>query len=560
MEKIFIHVNKDKIRCPRCGRTMVDAQAINTGRSTWWLRCSLYDCKTFVDTNIPLPHQANIMKDPSSRVGVFGGFGSGKTHTNIKDDEKHIMITSMGETLIGAATLVQLENTIRKDFERDFPGEFVKQYNRQKNMITFVNGHLLYWRHLAEIEDIRSYNLTRAHFLEASGVKQGAYVQIQTRLRNEAGIKYYHNEDGSPVMYFDKEEGRYKKKERLNWIKFIAESNPDANWIKDDILLKSGKIVLYEETEDEYEVEQENVLPFMTSHIIPTKANIHLPGNFFRDIAKDKPEWWIKRYLKGSFRYSEGLVYPEWQDHIIEDFAIPDHWPRIIGYDYGLSDNSHFVFGGVDINGEVFKRPCVFWFDELVLKDMSVSQLASEYKQKYRRIVPSGMVLTTPRMDPVSYNKRNEENLKTIGNLFLEEGCYFLPGEKSIDFRILHLGDMIKNGYHKFFRKGFARTNKEALNYKFPEKSLDKKKKTDDKPEDKLNHGVNAIEFITSKVNRKLEFEDTRPISIALGGLKRDEPLKRFNPLTDTGYGDYEDGYDGHEYEGPASLFHDGGY
>lgn len=64
---------------------------------------------------------------------------------------------------------------------------------------------------------------------------------------------------------------------------------------------------------------------------------------------------------------------------------------------------------------------------------------------------------------------------------------------------------MIKLGRMKFFKEGMKRANKEAKDYKFPEKSLDKRTKKDDKPIDARNHGVNAVEFIASALPKRLK-------------------------------------------------------
>ncbi len=520
------------------------------------MRCSDYSCKTFYLAAVPLPHQHHILTDSSHYLNVLGAYGSGKTYTTYMADLKHSLITPNGETLIGADTLVQLENTIRKDLERDLPEEFVKQYNRQKNMITLINLHIIYWRHLAEIGDIRSYNLSRAHVVEASEVKYEAYVQLQSRIRNDAAIVYYTDANGKPLVEYDPDTQSMRKKEKLNWIQLVTESNPDANWIKDEALLKSGKIHLHYETDEEYRVPPADAVPFMTSHIIPTKANTYLPQNFYENMARGKPEWWIRRFLKGSFRYSEGLVYPNWQTNIVPDFQIPPEWPRLIGFDYGLSDNSHFVFGALDLKGEVYGRAAIFWYSELVLSNMSISQIAKKYREHVRRVVPPNSVYTLPRMDPISYATRTRvSDKKTIGTLLKEEGCYFLPGEVNLDYRILHLNDLIDSARSYFFEEGFKHTNKEALEYKFPPKSLEKRTKKDDKPVDIRNHGVNAVEFITSKVSRNLKVPDSKVHQYT----PTDRPaittrLKdQWNPLAESSTTTEDN------REGPASLFPVGG-
>ena len=483
---------------------MRTAQAIQGGPSTFWMRCSTPNCHTYYNTAVPMPHQDYALRDSSKRIGLFGGYGSGKTFTGYQGDQKHITLTPNGETLIGADTLVQLDNTVKKDLEKDFPIEFVHRYNRQKNSIQFVNGHILYYRPLADQGDIRSYNLTRVHILEASEVKHESYVQLQTRLRNENAIRHYH-ENGAPIMKYNPNTHTLEKKERLNWIQMIVESNPDAGWIKEDFVLKSGRIYIHHDTNQKYHVDPEAVNPTISSHIIPSKANFHLPHDFISNLEKGKPKWWVNRYLYGSFDYSEGMVYPHFADAIIEDFDIPKHWPRVVGMDYGLNDNTHFIFGAIDQHGEMNnQRPAVYFFAEIARNDLTISQLAQLYKQGLRQHVPPNSLYRTPVMDGRSYSQRERTGeKKTIGTLFKNEGCVFKPAQMDLEARIMKLNDLIDSGQAYFFKRGTRLANEEFKKYRYPDKKLESSSKAN-KPIDKDNHGINATEFICMELPYKL--------------------------------------------------------
>ena len=74
---------------------------------------------------------------------------------------------------------------------------------------------------------------------------------------------------------------------------------------------------LNDPTDQDYHIDEPNI--DISSHIVPTKANKYLPPNFYEQQARGKPMWWIKRYLEGSFDYSEGMVYPD----IIKTFTSP---------------------------------------------------------------------------------------------------------------------------------------------------------------------------------------------------------------------------------------------
>lgn len=506
----FYHLDRSKVRCPRCQSKMVPAKAIQGGPSTDWLKCSQTNCHTYYDTWIPMPHQAYLLRDDAKRLGIFGGYGSGKTATSEKSDEKHILITANGETLIGADTLVQLENTLKKDFERTFPDDFVRRYQKQKNLITFHNGHTLYYRPLAEQGDLRSYNLTRAHILEASEVKHDSYVQLQTRLRNTAAIRYETHEDGTPITVYDSKSRTLKKKEKYNWIQMIVESNPDSGWIKDDFLLRSGRIHLHYDKDQKYHLNPLYTSPHMSSHIIPSKANVYLPEDFIPSLEQGKPKWWVKRYLYGSFDYAEGLVYPHFTDQIISSFDIPKHWPRIISMDYGLNDNTHFLFGAIDFNAEKFAKPAVFYYHEIVINNASVSEIATVYKDTLRRLLPANSLYKIPVMDARSHSQRSRTGeKKTLGTLFREEGCFFKPAQMDLDARILRTNNFIDQQHIYFFEEGVPHLIEEAKKYKYPDKKIERITKAD-RPIDKDNHGINALEFAVMELPHRLKQSSTK--------------------------------------------------
>ena len=70
--------------------------------------------------------------------------------------------------------------------------------------------------------------------------------------------------------------------------------------------------------------------------------------------------------------------------------------------------------------------------------------------------------------------------------------------------RVLRLNTLIELGQMKIFRHCTGLIT-ELTNYRFPEKELDKPNKDTDKPQDKFNHGVNALEFATMELPHNLE-------------------------------------------------------
>lgn len=517
----MLFIDKRKIRCPRCGARTIPCKAITEGESTFWVRCSRNQCQTYIDTYIPMDFQQDIHQESTRYLGVAGGYGSSKTTVLFKDDEKHIILVPKGRTLVGADTLPQLENTAKKDFENDFPADFIKKYSVQKNQVTFINGHELMYRPMNDEGNLRSLNLTRFHLVEASEIDYDNFVQLQTRLRNTNGVTYQRDEigniiyrKGKPIILSDVRKG-------------VWESNPDAGWIRDEFLLKSALIKGYGSL-DPYEVRDPDVN--RTTFIIPTSANYHLPPNFQEEVSRGKPDWWKRRFLGGSFDYAEGLVYP----NIIRTFKSHNDIKLrqgmgvyyAVGMDYGISDNTHFVF--LHIDPMTMK---ITAFREIVLNNRNIHDICTEYF-KVLETIPRGQLMS-PVMDGKSFSKRADTDrgtLRTIGQMFAEQGAYFKPAQMDIQSRLLRMNYFIENGMFQIDKDMCPGLCKEIANYKFPEKTLEKSLGANaDKPVDKRNHGVNALEFIIMDIPTDLAYF-SKGIYNSDGVLVQRAVAKRANP------------------------------
>ena len=194
-------------RCPRCNAPLIPATSISGSPSTDWLTCSNKVCNTFVDTYIPMPHQAAVHLDAHRIIGNFGSYGTGKTKTSEKEIEKHIFLTPNANILLGANITSQYEQTLLRDFEKSFPIDFLEGRSQQKGYLDFINGARLMLRPFDDPDKLRSNNYSLVVMLEASEINRDAFHQLKTRLRNTAAT--------NPQTHSD-------------WRKLICESNPDS--------------------------------------------------------------------------------------------------------------------------------------------------------------------------------------------------------------------------------------------------------------------------------------------------------------------------------------------
>jgi hypothetical protein len=283
---------------------------------------------------------------------------------------------------------------------------------------------------------------------------------------------------------------------------------------------------------DDYIQEPDKIDPDISAHVASTDVNAYLPPSFIPSLVKNKPAWWVSRFVYSSFTYAEGLVYPSAMKHVIPTYPIPAEWKRIWAFDYGLADDAVFLGGAIDETaGDVVI------YKETRTKNMDVHQLAELFKDSTKDI-PIGGWLCAPLIDPKSSSKR-DYNKDSLADLFVEEGIAFEPGYINLDARVMRLNTYLESGHVKIMDccTGLIRELKE---YKFPPRSLSREVAWD-KPEDKNNHAINPLEWICMKL-------PANPKNIVYGAYAMDgsrllgiEPEKQQTPWqlrdNDTGFG-----------------------
>jgi hypothetical protein len=486
--------------CPRCGSPLVQATSFSGTPSTFWLECS--KCNTFVNTYMPLPHQEAIHKDVHKLIGNFGGYGTGKSLTDYQDLVKHILITPNADAMVAANISYQYEQTVKKELEKDIPGCFVDVYSVKNQRMVLLNGAVVQYRPLDDPNKLRSNNLSYWLVVEGSETIAESFHQLKTRLRNNAATLQAIDENGDLLWNIDAN-GRQIPVIAHDWRKGIVESNPDAGWVKTDMLLVSDKISQYGKANDQYDQDPATIDKMIASHIATTHVNTFLPNDYIAMISKNKPEWWVNRFVNSSFMYAEGLVYPNARRCIVPYFDVEQvgqAWKRICAFDYGLSDNAVFLFGAVDEQAGL-----LYIYKEIVMNNNNVEELANAFKEAAKGI-PIGGWITQPIMDPK--NNKRDYNKKDLATHFLDYGIAFKPGHVSVDARILRLNTYIETD-HLRIMDNCTYLIGEITDYKFEERTLDNSKRQV-KPVDKNNHAINPLEWICMEL-------PSNPANLTLG-------------------------------------------
>ena len=437
----------------------------------------------------PQPHQAEFHSDPHTFKAIFGAYGSGKTTTAVMELIRHVLSVPSGLSAMLAPTMQMLKETSYAELMKYLPHTFIEHENRTKGSeaITLKNGHKILLLPSNSADKIRSLNLSAFYLEEASNANFDVYTELTARTRNKKAIELEYNEDGSPVMEWDDESQIYRQKVKKSRLLGLICSNPDVGWIRTKILAYSDKV--YSPTKYPRSPEAN---PFLSTHLHSSYQNKYLDRDFQVRIGRGKPDWWVKRYIYGSFDYAEGLVYPMFSENIIDPFPIPFEWKRMFGVDFGLRDPTVMLAAAIDPEEGV-----IYIYDEHYEAERPVSHHAKKMKAMLE-VVPPGMINGQIVADPAG-KIRSGRDFKTYFNHYSEYGLWFKPGVNHIDSGIMKVFTYFSLNKIKIM-SNCINLIREGREYKYKEGSLDQEKNRGEKPQDANNHAMDALRYIINEL------------------------------------------------------------
>lgn len=459
--------------CPHCHYgTLEECPSFNGTPCEFFVYCPV--CNAYICTYKPMPHQAAFHHDDHEHKLYAGGFGSAKTYTCGMETLATVLQIPNSAALVGAATWGQVSDTCLKFICDNLPKALVAKSNQDKVnwYIQLINGSRISAKPLDKEGKIRSANLSLIWIEEASEVDYSIVAYLKARLRNKVAF--------------------FKGKNRL---KMLLSSNPDVGWLNHNWLMCSDEIYYHGDVKDRYKLDPTKQDPSVSTHISATSANLYLPPDYEKNLAKNKETWWINRYLKGSFKYTEGLVYPNFVDWFCEPFEIPEHWLRITGTDFGRRDPTAHVVAALDPINKI-----IYIYDEVeeVLDDHDLGFVVEKIKQA-DNFHPS--LLAFPhRADPRGAH-RDQVSGQSWFDAYRERGIIFQAaddcGQNSIAPTIQKVYNYAKYGKLKIFntcRKTYTSLSK----YKYKERQTGDDSNQGEVPQDKNNHLPDAIRYMLS--------------------------------------------------------------
>lgn len=459
--------------CPHCKYSRLEECMSFSGKvCEFFVYCP--NCNAFICTYQPMPHQSAFHLDEHEFKLYAGGFGSAKTYTCGMEFLCTVLQIPNSAGLIGAATWGQASDTCLKFVTDNLPAALVAKPNQDKVnwYLDLINGSRISAKAFDKEGKIRSANLSIIWIEEASEVEFSIVAYLKARLRNKNAF--------------------FKGKNRL---KMLLSSNPDVGWLNTEWLMKSSQIFYHGDVKDRYTVRPEDADPSTVTHISATSANVYLPPDYEEKLSRNREKWWINRYLKGSFKYTEGLVYPNFTEYFCEPFEIPAHWRRITGTDFGRRDPTAHVVAALD---PVKKIIYIYHEVEESLDDKPLDYIVNKIKDADD--FPAYLLAYPHQADPRGRN-RDQVSGQSWYDAYRERGIIFQAAQdcegNSIAPTIQKIFNYASKGRLKIFntcRKIYT----ELSLYKYPERNVGDDKNQGELPLDKNNHLPDAIRYMMS--------------------------------------------------------------
>lgn len=331
-----------------------------------------------------------------------GGFGSGKTLIGAETAIRLAMMASNGRGLIARQTAVDLKATTMKTFWEVVDQRLIAKHNKSEQLITFVNGHEIYYWGLDDIERLKSLELGWFWLDEVNEIEENSFNVLKGRLRHKAQPK------------------------RLG---IITSNSEGKNWTYKQFVKGKGVKSQYRHL----------------YHTIkaPSDENKFLPEDYL-DVLESYTGDLYDRYVKASFNVFEGQIFPDFNPaiHVIAPFTIPAHWDIVRAIDHGERNPTAVIWCAVAPSGNVYA------FREYSKSEKSVHYHARQVK----KFEPNSRVLYTV-IDPSVKSVRGQTGRK-IDTEWKEE-----MGD---DFNLVYGNNDVSTGIARIHK--YLAIDKNALN------------------------------------------------------------------------------------------------
>jgi hypothetical protein len=297
------------------------------------------------------------------KIQIFaGGFGNGKTTSVVIKGLQIAKDYPYSSGLVARETYPKLNDTIRKEFYKWTPPDWVKKWPTQEdNSMHLINGTTIHFRYIAQRGKNQEDGSTTSNLLSAAydwiivdqiedpGIGYKDFLDLLGRLRGDAA--YQGDDETMPDTG-----PRF----------FMITLNPSRTWIYKKVVWpyiqwKEHGIFL-----PDLIIDPDTKEPMLDVFQGPTRENAeNLAPDFIKTMEAAYKGQMRERFLEGNWVAFEGLVHPHFdsrvhgisrkqaEDHLNDCLARHVKVRAIESYDFGVVSPSCYMLGFVDDHGRV---------------------------------------------------------------------------------------------------------------------------------------------------------------------------------------------------------------
>ncbi len=459
-----------------------------------------------------------------AKVQIFGGgFANGKTANSVIKALQLAKDYPGSNGLIARSTYPKLNDTIRKEFVKWCPPEWIKSFpmsQNSSNTATLTNGTQVNFRYVQQQgksqADSGTSNLLSATYdwivvdqFDDPEFRYKDFLDLVGRLR---GSTPYIGDD--PTM--PRSGPRY----------LICTLNPTRNWFYRKIIkplhaYQQRGVLLPEFAEMLSALNVESPEGFIELFEGATYENKdNLPEDYIKTLEALYTGQMRDRFLLGLWQAYEGLVYPQFDEeiHVVshEKASSYHHEMKMYNYDvqyieafdHGIVVPSCYLFGYVDMDGNVVV------LDGFYMPELSPEQIATLIKQTRAKYCGKDEIKSIPFADP-SVFRRVSGQTKTVGTSTAElirdhgRGVAMQRANNDIINGILkvqthlNLSDFHMNPFtgeygapHLYISDKCQFFIEEISDFYW---TTDKDGDREDKPQDKDDHAMDALRYLLTR-------------------------------------------------------------
>jgi hypothetical protein len=444
------------------------------------------------------------------KIQLFGGgFANGKTAALCVKALNVAKEYPGANCLLARSTYPKLNDTLRKEFLKWCPKDWIKSFPKHDNTCTLKNGSVINFRYVAQqgkSNESSTSNLLSATYdfvgidqVEDPEIGEKDFDDLLGRLR---GMAKYNGTD--PTM----------PKTGPRWL--VLTCNPTRNWVYRKMVkplhdwrrgVHNPELLVDPDT-------GEPIVHLIEGSTYENKEN--LEDDFIRTLEISYKGQMRDRFLLGQWAAYEGLVYPDFDETIhvyshkqvvdylnyLREQRIEPQW--LEGFDHGIAVPSCYILGFVDLRGNVLL------LDGFYESGVSIEEMADRIKATRRKysVEPEERVWA----DPAVF-RRTTGDKKTVGvsiaQMFQECGIQMQRGNNDIINGITKVqGYLICQSFHRnpmtlnhpapylYLADTLTWARDEFTEYYWKRDTQDDQT---DRPIDKNDHAMDTIKYMMSR-------------------------------------------------------------